>query len=115
MNSPNYTDNSYCLTKALFHASSCLQFLEVIKIDTKGEVKNLFNLLINKIEFVVNNITHRLNDEDRKILKEELDDSISVQAILDDLVRLNPKQRETIENLTNALVKGETIEFIDKY
>jgi small nuclear ribonucleoprotein (snRNP)-like protein len=111
MSKERFVDDTWSLNKALFHASSCKQYLELIKIDTKGATRETMNGLLSRVSFVINFVLHKVSEEDRENLKKELEDSISTDAILGELVKLSVSQRNLIETLITAMIKGENVEF----
>ena len=108
-----FTDNTYSLAKGLHHINIGKMYFDDIKTGASGDVKNIFNQYVQKCEWIIDNMKCRLNDENRAALKVELEDSLSFDAINDKLIRLDNEQRAFIENIIDAMVKGETVRIID--
>lgn len=109
-----FTDNTYSLAKGLHHINIAKMYFDDIRSGTSGEVKNVFNSYIQKCEWIMNNMKCRLTEENREALKAELDDSISFEAINDQLIRLTPEQRAFIENIILAMVSGEEVRIVSE-
>jgi hypothetical protein len=58
---------------------------------------------------IVNNVFDKLDDAKRKIYKEELSDSLGIDAINDQLMMLDNSQRTKIEELLEAIVKCKKV------
>jgi hypothetical protein len=107
-----FTDNTYSLAKGLHHINIAKMYFDDIRTGTTGDVKNIFNQYIQKCNWIIDSMKCRLTDENRVALKKELDDSISFEAINDQLVRLDITQRAIIESVINAMVAGEEVKMI---
>lgn len=105
----SFADNTYSLAKGMHHINIAKQYFEDVRLGTSGEVKMVFNQYIQKCDWIMDNLKHRLTDENRKNLEAELNDSISFEAITDKLVRLNSNQRLLLESIIDSLIKGEEI------
>jgi hypothetical protein len=100
---------TYSLAKALHHLNIAKQYFEDVKLGCIGDVKNTFNGYVNKCDWILNNVFDKLSNEKRKIYKEELSDSLSIDAINDQLMMLDNTQRSQIEELLEAIVKGKKV------
>ena len=100
---------TYSLAKGLHHLNIAKQYFEDVKMGCVGEVKNTFNGYVNKCDWILNNVFDKLSDEKRKIYKEELSDSLSIDSINDQLMLLDNTQRSQIEELLEAIVKGKRV------
>lgn len=109
----SFSDNTYSLAKSLHHINIAKQFLEDLKIGTTGEVKLLFNQYIQKCEWILNDMKSRLNDESRKVLSKELEDSLAFDSINDKLIYLDNEQRSIIEDVISGMIKGQEIKIIN--
>ena len=105
-----FEDTTFKLAKALHFNQCSLEYFEALKLDVNGETKYLFQNCIQRLKWVYNNIYDRLGDESKAALKKEMADSLAMDSIIDGLIKLQPEQRNLIENLITALNKGETIE-----
>lgn len=109
MSKDKFTDSTYSVSKGLTHIHIAKQYFEDVKIGANLDVKMIFNQYIQKCEWILNNLKHRLNDENRAILEKELNESLTVDAILDKVILLDNKSREFIEEIIDLLNKGEEI------
>lgn len=105
----SFADNTYSLAKGMHHINIAKQYFEDVRLGTSGEVKMVFNQYIQKCDWIMDNLKHRLTEENRKNLEAELNDSISFEAINDKLVRLDSNQRLLLESIIDSLIKGEEI------
>lgn len=105
----SFADNTYSLAKGMHHINIAKQYFEDVRLGTSGEVKMVFNQYIQKCDWIMDNLKHRLTEENRKNLEAELNDSISFEAINDKLVRLDSNQRLLLESIIDGLIKGEEI------
>jgi hypothetical protein len=85
------------------------QYFEDVKIGCTGTIKNTFSGYINKCDFILNNIYDKLGEERRKAYKKEMSDSLGLDHINDQLMRLDLEQRQTIEEIIDTIVKGKRI------
>jgi hypothetical protein len=100
---------TYSLAKGLHHLNIAKQYFEDVKLGCTGDVKNTFNGYVNKCDWILNNVFDKLSNEKRKIYKEELSDSLSIDSINDQLMMLDNTQRSQIEELLEAIVKGKRV------
>jgi len=100
---------TYSLAKGLHHLNIAKQYFEDVKMGCTGDVKNTFNGYVNKCDWILNNVFDKLSNEKRKIYKEELSDSLSLDSINDQLMMLDNTQRSQIEELLEAIVKGKRV------
>jgi hypothetical protein len=100
---------TYSLAKGLHHLNIAKQYFEDVKMGCTGDVKNTFNGYVNKCDWILNNVFDKLDNEKRKIYKEELSDSLSIDSINDQLMMLDNTQRSQIEELLEAIVKGKRV------
>jgi len=109
-----FSDNTFSLAKGLHHINMAKMYFEDIKIDSMQSVKALFNQYIQKCDWILTTMKGKLNAENKIALENELLDSISFEAISDKLIRLDSSQRAFLENIIDAMIKGEQINIIDK-
>jgi len=100
---------TYSLAKGLHHLNIAKQYFEDVKLGCTGDVKNMFNGYINKCDWILNNVFDKLSPDRRKIYKEELSDSLSIDAINDQLMMLDNAQRAEIEEMLDAILKGKKV------
>lgn len=112
MSDTRFTDNTYSLAKGMHHVNIAKMYFEDLKLSSQKEVKHIFNQYVQKCDWIVSNLSGRLNDFNRKNLEEELKDSISFEAINDKLILLTPEQRELLEKVIDALVDGQKVEIV---
>lgn len=103
----SYEKDTYSLAKGLHHINIAKQYFEDVKIGCTGDLKNTFSGYINKCDWILNNILHKLGDKTREIYKTELSDSLGIDAINDKLMVLNNDQRNEIEDYLNKLIKND--------
>lgn len=101
--------DTYSLAKGLHHLNIAKQYFEDVKLGCTGEIKNTFNGYVNKCDWILNNVFDKLSNDKRKIYKEELSDSLSIDSINDQLMMLDNTQRSQIEELLEAIVKGKRV------
>ena len=104
-----FVDSTYSLAKSLHHINNAKMYFEDVSRDCSGMIKHIFLGYINKCDFIINGIKDRLGAENVEILKKELADSFIIEAINDKLVHLENDQRQMIESLIDAMIKGEKI------
>lgn len=109
MNTTQFKDSTYSLSKGLHNLEIAKNYFEDVKRGCNTNIKHFFEQSIFKIDWVIKNVTDRLPNELRSELNKDLSDSLGMDAILDGLVKLNSEQRLVIENLINAMNKGEEI------
>lgn len=109
-----FTDSTFSLAKGLHHVNMAKMYFEDIRMDTTQTVKALFNQYIQKCDWILVTMKSKLNVENKIALENELSDSISFEAITDKLIRLDSSQRAFLENIMDAMIKGEEIKIIDK-
>jgi hypothetical protein len=105
--------DSYSLAKGIHHINIAKQYFEDVKFSASTTAKNIFNSYIQKCDWMLNDIKGRLDDSGRKTFIQELEDSLTFDAINEGLIHLSVEQRAVIENLVNAMIKGEEIKVID--
>jgi hypothetical protein len=105
----SYEKDTFSLAKALHHLNIAKQYFEDVRIGCTGDLKNTFNGYINKCDWILNNVFDKLDDEKRKIYKEELSDSLGIDHINDQLMFLDNKQREQVEQIIDTIVKGKKV------
>jgi len=111
-NMERFTDNTYSLAKGLHHVNMAKMYFDDIKSGTSGSVKNVFNQYVQKCDWIMDNMKCRLTEENREALKKELDDSISFEAINDQLIRLTSEQRAFVEKIILAMASGEEVKIV---
>ena len=109
----SFADNTYSLAKGMHHINLAKMYFEDVRFGTTGDIKAIFNQYIVKCEWIMDNLKHRLTEENRKNLQAELDDSLSFEAINDKLIRLDSQQRFFLESIIDSLIKGEEIKIVD--
>lgn len=114
MDKQTFTDNTYSLAKGIHHINIAKQYFEDVRFSTTKEVKAIFNLYVQKCDWIIDNMKHRMNKENREVLEKELEDSLSFDAINDKLIYLDNDQRAFVEELLDAMIRGEEIKMIDE-
>jgi len=101
--------DTFSLAKALHHINIAKQYFEDFRMGCTGELKNSVNGYINKCDFILNNIFDRLGEQTRKVYKEEMSDSLSLDSINDKLMVLDNNQRLELEDMLEAITKGKKV------
>ena len=101
--------DTFSLAKGLHHINIAKQYFEDFRMGCTGDLKNTVNGYINKCDFILNNIFDKLGEQTRKVYKEELSDSLSIDAINDKLMILDNAQRLEIEDMLDAITKGKKV------
>jgi hypothetical protein len=109
-----FTDNTYSLAKGLHHINIAKMYFEDLHRSTSGPVKQVFGQYILKCDWIYRNIYDRLGSESRESFRKEMSDSITIEAISDKIVRLDEKERLFIEDIMDAIIRGEEILVMDK-
>jgi hypothetical protein len=109
MEKESFADTTYSLAKSLHHINIAREYLEDVKRETKGPVKDLFNNYINKCDFIIHNMRDRLTPENREVFKQELKDSFIIEAINDKLIHLDEQQRLEVESFIDELIKKSSV------
>lgn len=112
-NKEKFSDNTYSLAKGLHHINIAKMYFEDVRYGTTGEIKLVFNQYIQKCDWIIANMKDRLAKENRLTLEKELSESLTFEAINDKLIHLDNNQRNFIENIIDAFIKGEEIKVID--
>jgi hypothetical protein len=105
----NSEKDTFSLAKGLHHINIAKQYFEDFKMGCVGDMKNTVNSYINKCDWVLNNIFDKLGEQTRKVYKEELSDSLSLESINDKLMILDNVQRLEIEDMLDAITKGKKV------
>jgi len=114
MNKQSFADNTYSLGKGLNHVKCAKEYFEDLKLSTSGSVKNIFNNFVLKCDWMIANISDRLSEESREILKEEMKDVLYFDSINDKLIHLTNEQRVFIEDILESMIKGEEVKIIEQ-
>lgn len=109
MSNERFSDNTFSLAKGLHHINIAKMYFEDLHRGSSGSIKQIFNQYIIKCDWIYKNIYDRVNDSSREILKNEMKDSIIIEAINDKIIKLEEKERLMIEDLIDAIIKGEKI------
>ena len=108
-----FMDNTYSLAKSLHFIYLAKQYLEDVRRELDGEIKMVFNQYVQKCEWVILDLKSRLSDENREILAQELEGSIDINAIMDKVIHLDNKQKVFVEDIIDAMIKGEEVIIVD--
>lgn len=101
--------DTYSLAKGLHHINIAKQYFEDFKLGCTGDTKNTFTGYINKCDYILNNIFDKLSERNRKIYREEMSDSLSIESINDKLMALDNNQRLELEDMLEAIIKGKKV------
>jgi len=108
-----FMDNTFSLAKGIHHVNIAKQYFEDLCLGANFNVKMIFNQYIQKCDYIISNVKNRLSDENRDILAKELEDSLSFDAIADKIIRLSVEQRAFIEDILDAMIRGEDVVITD--
>ena len=115
MSKEHFIDNEFSLNKVLHHVKIARDYVIDLKDNCPGpNAKQLFQNYLNKLDFIFNDVYVRCSREIQQSIKQDTNDSLALDSIMDLLNLLNPEQRLIIEGLAKALSKGEKIEFIEE-
>ena len=109
MQKEKFTDNTFSVAKGLTHIHIAKQYFEDVKMDASKDIKMIFSQYVNKCDWILDNLRHRLNEENRKILDIELNNSLVIDSITDKVSMLNTESKEIIEEIIDSFIKGEEI------
>ena len=101
--------DTYSLAKGLHHINMAKQYFEDVKMGYKGELKNMFTAYINKCDWILNNIFDKLSETTRAIYREELSDSLAIDHMNDQLMKLDNEQRAQLEEIIDTIAKGKKV------
>ncbi len=115
MSKEHFSDDAEDLSKALHYISNAKKYFEMLAIDKSYEVKNLFNLCVNKCVWIENQIFDRLSEENRVTYKRMLltGDTLFFDAISEKLLQLPEEKKPILELIINSILKGEEIKIVD--
>jgi hypothetical protein len=105
------TEQAKAFTKAMYHLRTAKEYLEVFKIEAdKANVHNVRGW-INKLNFIENDASSIMTAESRDHFRKEIKqgDILFHSNISTLLLHLDDKQRLLVEDLVNAMIKGESI------
>jgi len=109
----SFTDNTYSLAKALLFTDLARQYFEDVQYSTHHDIKSMFNQYITKCNWIIFDVKNRLSQENREILAKELEGSLDINAIMDKVIHLDNKQKAFIEDIIDAMNKGEEVIIVD--
>jgi len=114
MSKERFTDNTYSVAKGLTHIHIAKQYFEDVKTEASLDVKMIFNQYIQKCEWILANLKDRLSEENRMVLNEELENSLTVDAIADKVILLDNQKKDFVESVIDRLINGEEIIIVDE-
>lgn len=105
---------SESLTKGCYHIAIAKQYFELFELDCKQEAKRQARLWIGKTDFLLNDVYSRLTPKGRELFQSEIlrGDTLFFENISEMILRLDPDQRDALEQVLTAMSKGETIKVI---
>ena len=104
--------DTYSLAKGLHHINIAKQYFEDAKMNYRGELKNMFTAYVIKCDWILNNIFDKLGETTRAVYREELSDSLSIDQINDQLMKLDNQQRAQLEEILDSIVKGKSVKVL---
>lgn len=114
MSKERFEDSNYYLAKGLYHIQIAKDYYEMLRLDARYSAKGFLNNWLNKLSFLTNDVLTRLTNDNAEWFRNEVvkGDNIFFDALSEKLMHLNPQQKEQIELIVNAMVKGEEIKFV---
>jgi flagellin-specific chaperone FliS len=109
----SFVDSTYSLAKALHFIDLARQYFEDVQLGTNRDVKTIFSQYINKCNWIIFDLKNRLSQENRENLAKELEQSLDINAIMDKVIHLDNKQKAFIEDIIDAMRKGEEVIIVD--
>lgn len=109
----SFADNTYSLAKGLHHINIAKQYFEDVRFGTTKDIKAIFNQYVLKCDWIISNMKDRLAIENKIALEQELQDSLTYEAINDKLIHLDNNQRAFVEEIIDNLIKGEEVKIIE--
>jgi DNA-binding protein YbaB len=109
-----FQDNTYSLLKGMHHINRSKEYFEDCMRSSRGGVKALLSGYVDKCRVILDNIRHRLNPELLKEIDNDLSDSLTIESINENLVKMNNEQRRIVEKITELMAKGEEIKIVDE-
>jgi hypothetical protein len=101
--------DTYSLAKGLHHINIAKQYFEDVKLGCRGELKAMFNAYINKCDWILNNIYDKLSSKTREVYREEMSDSLGIDHVIDQFMRLDNSQRVQVEDIIDSIIKGKNV------
>lgn len=107
MERKTFMDTTYSLAKALHFLYLAKQYFEDVQMNHSNDVKQIFKQYIQKCDWILFDLKNRLSQENREILAKQLEGSLDINAVLDKVVRLDNKQVLFVEDILDAIIKGQ--------
>mgnify|MGYP000039933339 CR=1 FL=1 len=111
MSDRNITTES--LTKACYHLKLSKEYMDDFYRGCRQEAKNRASGWVNRLNFVITDVRAALTPEARERFDQEITtgDILFTQSISEKWIQLTPQQRELLETMAEAMIKGEEIVF----
>ena len=104
------------ITKGCDHLNIAKEYLLDFKRCCIYDVKQKASLWASKVEYVLNDIFNNLTPEAKEVYRKEIlnsKDPIFMEAISFKFLQLDEAQREMMETIIDAVLRGEKIIFED--
>lgn len=107
-----FTDSTMDLLKALYHVSIAKQYFEMIAVGYKHGAKFLMDSYAKRMDFVINDVYDRMNDEARKEYRESLvkGDTVFASEIADKLLLVKEDDKKILEYIITSMTKGYKVD-----
>lgn len=105
------TERVKALTKAMYHMAHAKLYFEAFKIEAEKVGRHNVRNWLNKISFIENDAMSIMSDDSRSYFRQEImrGDVLFFGEVAEKFIHLTDQQRLLIEDLVNAMIKGESI------
>jgi hypothetical protein len=79
----------------------------------KFGAKSLLVGYADKCKVIIDNVRHRLNDDLLAEIDADLADTLVLESINQELVKMSNEQRQVLEKIVTLMAKGEEIKIVD--
>lgn len=102
------------LTKATYHIGLAKIFMEDFHRSCRMEARRQASMWGGKLNFLMTDIRSSITSESRERLDEELihGDLLFTVSISEKWIQLSPEQREFIEKISEAFIRGEEVKIV---
>lgn len=114
MSKEQFSDNTYSLLRGIHHINRSKEYFEDCMRSSKGGVKAVLSGYVDKCRVILDNVRHRLAPDLLKEIDKDLSDSLTIESINENLVKMNNEQRRVVEKITELMAKGEEIKILDE-
>jgi hypothetical protein len=105
-----FSDDNYCLLKALHHTKIAMEYYEDVAKGYEKGAKDILTHYASKCKWIIDNVRHRLPTDVLLEIDREISDSLFLDSIEDKLIHFTTKQREEVEEIIDLMSKGQLIQ-----